>query len=275
MRLQEAGAVVLRDASANKCGVISSSYEIIGEPAPLRGRSSSRTRRSTSGTCSRSWSGAPPTRRGSSSGATARRAGSAASPRSPTRSASRSTRTRRALFAFFQSRPDLAAEAAVPQGAPRAPAAPRARDAGLARSRRAAAAEVPLGDPRGRDRRRNGVPAAARAGLRRRARGVRDAACSSEPEPPIVPGLDAVARPAPRRERGDGARARRKRRYSRDARSVTARRRRLSPPFPGASSACKMPSAVAGSSANWKRSRSSRSIMPCRTSASKLTISFQ
>ncbi len=29
-RLQEAGAVVLRDASANKCGVISSSYEIIG-----------------------------------------------------------------------------------------------------------------------------------------------------------------------------------------------------------------------------------------------------
>ena len=30
LRLQEAGAVVLRDASANKCGVISSSYEIIG-----------------------------------------------------------------------------------------------------------------------------------------------------------------------------------------------------------------------------------------------------
>jgi glutamate dehydrogenase len=30
MRLQEAGVVVLRDASANKCGVISSSYEIIG-----------------------------------------------------------------------------------------------------------------------------------------------------------------------------------------------------------------------------------------------------
>jgi glutamate dehydrogenase len=30
VRLQEAGAVVLRDASANKCGVISSSYEIIG-----------------------------------------------------------------------------------------------------------------------------------------------------------------------------------------------------------------------------------------------------
>jgi glutamate dehydrogenase len=29
LRLQEAGAVVLRDASANKCGVISSSYEII------------------------------------------------------------------------------------------------------------------------------------------------------------------------------------------------------------------------------------------------------
>ncbi|BDG02482.1 NAD-glutamate dehydrogenase domain-containing protein [Anaeromyxobacter oryzae] len=29
-RLQEAGVVVLRDASANKCGVISSSYEIIG-----------------------------------------------------------------------------------------------------------------------------------------------------------------------------------------------------------------------------------------------------
>jgi glutamate dehydrogenase len=29
-RLQEAGAVILRDASANKCGVISSSYEIIG-----------------------------------------------------------------------------------------------------------------------------------------------------------------------------------------------------------------------------------------------------
>jgi glutamate dehydrogenase len=29
-RLQEAGAVVLRDASANKCGVMSSSYEIIG-----------------------------------------------------------------------------------------------------------------------------------------------------------------------------------------------------------------------------------------------------
>jgi len=29
-KLQEAGAVVLRDASANKCGVISSSYEIIG-----------------------------------------------------------------------------------------------------------------------------------------------------------------------------------------------------------------------------------------------------
>ncbi len=29
-RLQEAGAVLLRDASANKCGVISSSYEIIG-----------------------------------------------------------------------------------------------------------------------------------------------------------------------------------------------------------------------------------------------------
>ena len=29
-RLQEAGAVVVRDASANKCGVISSSYEIIG-----------------------------------------------------------------------------------------------------------------------------------------------------------------------------------------------------------------------------------------------------
>ncbi|HSD19892.1 MAG TPA: NAD-glutamate dehydrogenase domain-containing protein [Anaeromyxobacter sp.] len=29
-RLQEAGAVVFRDASANKCGVISSSYEIIG-----------------------------------------------------------------------------------------------------------------------------------------------------------------------------------------------------------------------------------------------------
>ena len=29
-RLQEAGTVVLRDASANKCGVISSSYEIIG-----------------------------------------------------------------------------------------------------------------------------------------------------------------------------------------------------------------------------------------------------
>jgi glutamate dehydrogenase len=30
LRLQEAGVVVLRDASANKCGVISSSYEIIG-----------------------------------------------------------------------------------------------------------------------------------------------------------------------------------------------------------------------------------------------------
>jgi glutamate dehydrogenase len=30
LRLQEAGAVLLRDASANKCGVISSSYEIIG-----------------------------------------------------------------------------------------------------------------------------------------------------------------------------------------------------------------------------------------------------
>ncbi len=30
LRLQDAGAVVLRDASANKCGVISSSYEIIG-----------------------------------------------------------------------------------------------------------------------------------------------------------------------------------------------------------------------------------------------------
>ncbi len=29
-RLQEAGVVILRDASANKCGVISSSYEIIG-----------------------------------------------------------------------------------------------------------------------------------------------------------------------------------------------------------------------------------------------------
>jgi glutamate dehydrogenase len=30
LRLQEAGVVLLRDASANKCGVISSSYEIIG-----------------------------------------------------------------------------------------------------------------------------------------------------------------------------------------------------------------------------------------------------
>jgi glutamate dehydrogenase len=30
LRLQEAGTVILRDASANKCGVISSSYEIIG-----------------------------------------------------------------------------------------------------------------------------------------------------------------------------------------------------------------------------------------------------
>jgi len=39
--------------------------------------------------------------------------------------------------------------------------------------------------------------------------------------------------------------------------------------------ACNSPSAVAGSSANWNSARSSRLIMPCRTRASKLMISFQ
>jgi hypothetical protein len=39
--------------------------------------------------------------------------------------------------------------------------------------------------------------------------------------------------------------------------------------------ACNSPSAAAGSSANWNSARSSRLIMPCRTRASKLMISFQ
>ena len=47
LELQKKGVIVMRDASANKCGVISSSYEIIAEPAARARRSSSRTRSAT------------------------------------------------------------------------------------------------------------------------------------------------------------------------------------------------------------------------------------
>ncbi len=53
------------------------------------------------------------------------------------------------LFDFFRSRPALAQSPAVPQGAPVAPAAAPARERPVPAEDRAAAREVPVGDPGG------------------------------------------------------------------------------------------------------------------------------
>ena len=158
LRLQEAGAVVLRDASANKCGVISSSYEIIGNllfsaTEFLRAQGGVRPRRARDPGAARRGRGppdlAPPPRGGG------KRSFTEISDAISLEINANKAR----LFAFFQSRPDLAGRPALPQCAPRPPAAPCPRDARLARADRATAAQVPLRHPSGRDRRGHGLPA--------------------------------------------------------------------------------------------------------------------
>ncbi len=174
LRLQEAGAVVLRDASANKCGVISSSYEIIGNLLLDEREFLAHKTEYVKDVLEIL------ERRAVDEARLIFRRHREAGGKKPFTEISEALsggdqRGQGAAVRVVPGPPRDPPPAALGRGAPRAPAAARPRDTGVPRAGDAAPLEVPLGDPRRGNRDDDGLPDAARARLRGRAARLRGA----------------------------------------------------------------------------------------------------
>ena len=163
VQLQKKGVLLLRDASANKCGVISSSYEIIANLLLTEEEFLKHKKRYVKDVL------AILVRRAADEAnlimARRREQGLLGTEISDRISGEINAHYAR-LFKFFQAKPELSAGAALPRRHPLPPPGPAARGPALPEAGRPAAAQVPLRHPGRRDRLVDGLPGQPRRRIR-------------------------------------------------------------------------------------------------------------